>query len=249
MPRAKDCVQILPITGEEIVDFFSSKSFLDALDRTANYTYATGYESGFLAERGIDDNRTKITEIVFSRPESLTFSYREGVQDVRRKHLYPGRQHREVAGETPGHYPFFKFHFHPEARGPPCPSEKDLLAADGVRPLYAKVSKWDVRPIEGVGIVDNQREIEMVLYQKSIRGELPREDIQELYEQIQAISVDAVVKCLRDSGYYKAEFTRYMKNGTDYVPCQDALKRLAIFAYNPAIQIESWVMKCRIRQA
>lgn len=209
-----------PIGVKELSEIFRSKSFDRLLRESALHTFNTGYESGFLVKRNLQD-RFLYSEVAVGGTEYLE------QETIDEDYLNPRRS-----------YGVLNLHFHPSAEGYVCPSDMDIGYFNSLR----ERAGVNCKPIGGVAQIDFDKNIDMLLLQEKTDRPLTEALLSDSYSTIDELrdrgypSTEEIAKGYRKTGLYEAANLKFELTSAGVLIPDSELDKLQDFAYQPSLR-------------
>jgi len=222
----------VPITGGELVALFKSEQFMHTLRLAADYTRATGHESGLSVFKDIFD-RKKETLFITGLEKGGTENFHTAEVEGESSGIILARMFSE--GLIP--IPLLSLHFHPGHPDIiPIASEGDLFGLNVQK--FQEIRQEDFQvlcyPLAMIGEVDENGNCVFLLLQERFRGKLTPDSkiiIDDSEQLDNVVSREKTLSIFRNGGY-RAEIIRVSK--TDEVSKAD-LKKIQTFAFKPEV--------------
>lgn len=150
-----------PVNGEELLEIFESKKFLNLLKKSAKFVRRSGYEAGFSVYREAWGTKIYFSDVIKAEVESTSMEQEFG--------------HYPVEGFQEYHLMLLNLHFHPEEDEenpvikPSIDTSRqsgDLLSSSGI--------KFHIINEPGKGIYDSEKEFEVLAPALSIIGQVDK---------------------------------------------------------------------------
>lgn len=244
--------KILEVSEKGLINIFTSQKFLSRLETTANFTLKNGMESGFIIVKELNnrffygcpvyglrdtldkENYFRISEELLNIDSAISSLW---TRSLKKKLLQdPGYSSPTV----------LNFHFHPEEMVP-TPSSEDLSMFFYDRKFNYIIGGYHSYPISGIGIIELNKHIKILLYQSSSQkmesskfGELISETLDEKHGD--NCTNDHILNHLREFGL-KAELIEYSKKNGRYKIEDADIKKLSKFAHKIRVTYDNRELK------
>ncbi len=219
---------ILPITGEYLVNVFRDPEFIAQVKRVNDFK---DFETAFKVEQALYDAEYRISDITIGDSDEMANPIElEGVEDLCKSVNF------ELSHESS--YPLIDLHTHPPGYIAPSTFYEDggdLASLNWDREIQITTDYLDASPIMVILGQTNSQDIDMLLVQESTERILPSWDLEERIGDSldDIVSNREILRILRETGAYRAEIITLNSSNDRYT--KGSIKKIKNFSLTPRI--------------